>query len=110
MPRSTKVRRSCAPQKRQGFKAACCEVSEVSVLVAMEFSLILGKKSTPESRAWDGFPHRQVILTERKKRKSEWEAVGKELWPDRLPPRESQSELFLQYPKGNRGAKRSGMN
>ena len=72
----------------------------------MEFSLILGKKITPERRVGDEFPHRQVILKERKKRIPGWEAVGKEFWLVRLPPRESQSELFLEYSKGNRGAKR----
>src|SRR6266851_9988154 len=78
MPRSTKVRRSSALQKRQGFRAVCCEDSEVSVMVAMEFSMILGKQITLESQGWDGFPRRQTTLTGQK--------VGNELKGKRRVP------------------------
>src|SRR5713101_5676154 len=103
MPRSTKVRRSSAPQKRQGFKAVCCEDSEVSVMVAMEFSMILGKQITLESQGWDGFPHRQTTL---KGQKVGNELEGNRRVPlDRLPPRESQTRPVLYPVKGNQGAK-----
>jgi len=55
-------------------------------MVAMELSLILGKKITLESRDWDGFPQRYVILNERKKRKQGSKAIGARVRADRLPP------------------------